>query len=604
MIVALALWSCKTTEPVAAPVPVEPPPDPAKVFVDDLNRQYDALYRENAEAHWLHETDITDEHEAAAAASDEKLMAFTSAAVAKAAEFTAVSDPVVARSLHLLKVQTTLPPPKDPALQAELAKITTGMSSAYGKGEWCPPGKKAADGAPLCLDLGQIEKILAESDDEKELRAAWEGWHRVAVPIRPEYTRFVELSNQGAKDLGYANTAELWKSGYDLTPAEFEAEVDRLWSEVKPLYDQLHCYTRNKLSKKYGTKVVPKGAPIPAHLTGNMWAQDWAYLAPDLVPFPKEVSNDPTKALVEQKWDDQKMTKTAENFFVSLGMAPLPESFWTKSMFVQPPGKEAVCHASAWDFAVKGDLRLKMCIEPNYDNLVTLHHELGHLYYDQAYQDEPYLFRAGANDGFHEAIGDTIALSMTPKYLNGLGLVPTTSATREAVINEQMNVALGKIAFLPFGLLVDKWRWQVFDGRLPPEKYNEGWWALRKELQGVAPPSPRDETAFDAGAKYHVPANTPYMRYFLAHVLQFQFHRALCEEAGWTGPLHECSIYDNKAAGAKFQAMLAMGASRPWPDALEAATGERKMDATAVVDYFAPLMGWLQEQNAGQQCGW
>ena len=236
--------------------------------------------------------------------------------------------------------------------------------------------------------------------------------------------------------------------------------------------------------------------------------------------------------------------------------------------------------------------------------MTTIYHELGHVYYYMAYNHLPPLFQSGAHDGFHEAIGDTVVLSLTPKYLNSIGLIGEPKVSQEALINEQMKMALDKVAFLPFGKMIDQWRWGVFSGRISPENYNQAWWDLRMKYQGVAAPNARSEADFDPGAKYHVPGNTPYTRYFLAHILQFQFHKALCDAAGFKGPLNECSIYGNKEAGQRFWAMLQKGQGQPWPATLKELTGTEQMDASAILDYFAPLHAWLKEKNQGQQCLW
>lgn len=600
---ALALaGSCKTAPPeVAEPDPVTE----AAMFASNANTRLLELWRAADAAHWTLETDITDEHEASAAAADEQVMAYLSTSIPEAAKYDGLTtlDDQTARLLKLLKTASSLPAPNDPEKRAELAGIMTGLSSAYGKGKWCPAGSPyVKDGE--CLDIGEISERLGKSRDAAEQLALWEGWHAIAPPMREDYQRFVELGNQGANEIGFSDLGQLWRSGYDMPPEAIEAEVDRLWGQLEPLYEALHCDVRAKLVKQYGDKIVPPTGPIPAHLTGNLWAQDWSGLYPLVEPYPGKASLDVSKALVDKGWDAEKMTKTAEGFFVSMGLDPLPATFWERSMFVQPEGKEVVCHASAWDPGWNDDLRIKMCIEPTRDDLVTLHHELGHLYYYHYYKDLPTLFRNGANDGFHEAIGDTIALSITPSYLNQIGLLDAPSDTPEAVVNAQMAVALERIAFLPFGLLVDKWRWEVFDGRIAPDAYNAGWWRLRNDIQGIGAPTERGEQWFDPGAKYHVPGNTPYLRYFLAHVLEFQLHRALCKEAGYTGPLYACSVYGNQAAGAKLKALLSMGASQPWPDALEAATGQRELDASAIVEYFEPLAKYLAEQNQGRTCGW
>jgi peptidyl-dipeptidase A len=389
-----------------------------------------------------------------------------------------------------------------------------------------------------------------------------------------------------------------------MTPDQFAAETDRLWGQLKPLYEQLHCYVRGRLGKLYGKEKVPQTGPIPAHLLGNMWAQEWGNIYPLVEPYQGQGKLDVDAALKAKGYDPIKMVKLGESFFTSLGLDPLPATFWERSMFTKPADREVVCHASAWDVTYDDDLRIKMCIRTTEEDLITIHHELGHDYYFHAYYKLPVLYQSGANDGFHEAIGDALALSVTPSYLKKIGLLQSVPSNPKELINVQMKDALDKIAFLPFGLMVDRWRWQVFSGKATPQDYNAAWWKLRQQYQGVSAPVERSEADFDPGAKYHVPANVPYTRYFLARILQFQFHRAMCKAAGFTGPLHECSIYGNKEAGKRLEAMLAMGASKPWPDALEAMTGERQMDASALIEYFAPLSKWLAEQNKGQQCGW
>src|SRR6266403_566921 len=484
------------------------------------------------------------------------------------------------------------------AEQAELAKIAASLDGDYGKGTWCQDDKKEN-----CKQLPDIEKILANSRDPKELLAAWQGWHAIAPPMRQRYIRLVELGNQGAKEMGFANVGAMWRSNYDMPPDDFNKELDRLWQQVRPLYVSLHAYVRWKLAEKYGKDAVPEDAPIPAHLLGNMWAQEWNNIYPLLAPANAPTGPDVGAALQAKHIDAKGMVHYGEAFFRSLGFEPLPSTFWERSLFTKPRDRDVVCHSSAWSIDYKDDLRIKMCIDPTAEDFATVHHELGHNFYQRAYNNLPPLFQNSANDGFHEAIGDTIALSVTPEYLQQIGLidnVPPASGDIALLIQR----SLDKVAFLPFGLLVDQWRWKVFSGEIKPADYNKSWWELRRKYQGVAPPIPRTEADFDPGAKYHVDSNVPYTRYFLATILQFQFHRALCKEAGYTGPLNRCSIYANKAAGAKLAKMLAMGQNRPWPDALEAMTGQRQMDATAILDYFAPLKKWLDEQNAGHKVGW
>jgi len=566
--------------------------DEADKFLGDAEKRLLDLSIKAGRADWVKSTFITDDTETLAAEANENLIAATTELAEQARKYENLDlSPEAKRKLKLLKLSLTLPAPKDPAERNELTKIAASMEGDYGKGKYCPEGDKGK-----CLSLPDLEQIMGTSRDPEELKKAWVGWHQIAVPIKKEYVRFVELSNKGAKEMGFKDTGAMWRSKYDMEPDVFSAEMERLWQQVKPLYDSLYTYTRHKLSEKYGKDIVPEDKPIPAHLLGNMWAQTWGNVYPLLAPANADRGFDLTQILKARNTDARQMVRYGERFFTSLGFDPLPPTFWDRSLFLKPADREVVCHASAWDIDYEKDVRLKMCVQINEEDFSVVHHELGHNYYQMAYSDKPFLFRDGANDGFHEAIGDTIALSVTPAYLKQLGLiekVPDPSAD----IGFLLNRALDKVAFLPFGYLVDQWRWKVFSGEVGPNDYNKAWWDLREKYQGIAAPVARTEQDFDAGAKYHVPANTPYARYFLAAILQFQFHRALCREAGFNGPLYQCSIYGNKKAGEKLKAMLAMGQSQPWPEALKAMTGEDKMDATAIIDYFAPLKTWLDEQN-------
>lgn len=424
--------------------------------------------------------------------------------------------------------------------------------------------------------------------------------------MHDDYARLVELANEGARGLGYRDLGVLWRSGYDMPADDFAAEMDRLWAQVRPLYDQLHCYVRSKLSEKYGPAVQPPTGPIRADLLGNMWAQEWGNIY-DVVA-PKDVGNvgyDLTALLVGKGYDPVRMVKTGEAFYTSIGLPALPTTFWERSQFVKPRDREVICHASAWDLDNQNDLRIKMCIKVNATDFVTIHHELGHNYYQRAYNPKPFLYMSGAHDGFHEAIGDFIALSITPDYLVKLDLLDASKVpSADKDIGLLLRQALDKVAFLPFGLLMDKWRWEVFSGKTQPADYEKAWNALRLQYQGVVPPVERPGGAFDPGAKYHISGSTPYARYFLARILQFQFYKAAAEQAGWTGPLHRCSFYGNQAVGERLNQMLAMGSSKPWPDALEAFTGSRKMDGSAMIAYFQPLMTWLEKENQGHKCGW
>ena len=571
----------------------------AEAFAEQAEARLVDLWIKAGRAAWVQMNFITDDTTAIAADTQTEALGAAMELATEAARFDALDLPAdLRRKLHLLKTSMTLAAPADPELQAELSNITTLMEGAYGLGVYCPD-----DSDNDCLDLTRMERILAESRDTDELLEVWKGWRTISPPMRPQYQRFVELANAGAQDLGFADLGEMWRSGYDMPPDDFVAEVDRLWEQVNPFYDALHCHVRASLADQYGTAVVPLDEPIPAHLLGNMWSQTWGNVYDLVGPAESDPGYDLTELLRAKGVDELEMVRYGERFFSSLGFDPLPDTFWQRSLFLKPADREVVCHASAWDLDLESDLRIKMCIDVTDEDFVTVHHELGHNYYQRAYNQQSPFFREGANDGFHEGIGDTIALSITPEYLVQVGLLDRVPPP-EKDLGLLMRLALDKIAFLPFGLLVDQWRWKVFSGEISPDEYTSGWWRLREQYQGIRAPVPRSEADFDPGAKYHIPGNTPYTRYFLAAILQFQFHRALCDAAGFEGPLHRCSIYDSTEAGTKLNTMLEMGASRPWPEALELITGQRELNATAILDYFAPLKVWLDEQNAGRTCGW
>ena len=578
-----------------------PTPDEARAFVADAEKRLFDANVKASRASWVQENFITDDTEQIAADANEQANTLSADLAKSAHRFDGLTlPPELARKMKLLGLATNFPAPSHPALQRELAQVMVSLDSDYGKGKWCPDGVK-----DKCLDVTAVTKLMATSRDADELKRAWIGWHAVGAPMRQRYARMVELGDQGSRELGFADAGALWRSNYDMPPDDFAKEVDRLWEQLRPLYLSLHAYVRGQLLKKYGKDLVPASGPIPAHLLGNIWAQEWNNIYP-LMDSPKPVqSYDLTKILQDRHTDARGMVRYGEAFFTSLGFAPLPKTFWERSLFTKPADRDVVCHASAWDVDFKDDLRVKMCIQTTAEDFVTIHHELGHNFYQRAYNTQPPLFQNSANDGFHEAVGDTIALSVTPVYLKQIGLidaVPPASGDIDYLLQQ----ALEKVAFLPFGLLIDKWRWEVFSGQVKPADYNKRWWDLRLKYQGVAPPVARTEADFDPGAKYHVPANVPYMRYFLARILQFQFQRALCRIAGYQGPLHRCSIYGNKVAGARLNEMLALGQSKPWPEALETLTGEKQMDATAIADYFAPLKTWLDEQSKskGYPVGW
>ncbi|HEC00843.1 MAG TPA: peptidase M2 family protein [Sphingomonadales bacterium] len=592
LVIALMLAGCNVSVETDKDVKIVTPAE-AKAFVDAVEADFAEKNEFAAQVFWVQANFMTVDTNAMAAKVGGDMTALAVKYANEAKQFNDLDlDPVLRRKMEMIKLGITLPAPTNAAENKELATISADLDSMYATGKG-PEGRT----------LGQLEDVMAESRDPAELLKAWEAWRTISPAMKDKYARMVAIANKGAKELGYSDVGYMWRAGYDMPADDFRKEADRLWDQVKPLYDSLQCHVRAKLNEKYGDDIVPLDQPIPAHLLGNMWAQQWGNIYELVAPEGSSIGYDLTASLKEKGYDEVKMVKTGEQFFTSLGLDPLPETFWERSLITKPRDREVQCHASAWDIDSKDDVRIKMCTKINAEDFKTIHHELGHNFYQRAYQNQSTLHQGGANDGFHEAIGDAIALSITPDYLKQLGLIDKVPGP-EGDIGLLMRRALDKVAFLPFGLMVDQWRWQVFNGELTPETYNQGWWDLRLKYQGIRPPVARDANAFDPGAKYHIPGNTPYMRYFLAHILQFQFHKAACAQAGYDGPLSRCTIYGNKEVGKKLNAMLEMGASKPWPDALEAFTGTRQMDGSAVLEYFAPLKVWLDEQNKDRKCGW
>jgi peptidyl-dipeptidase A len=596
----------------------------AQAFIDNANAELLMLATEASHAEWTAETDITDDTEDTAARLNEEATGRTLAITADSHRFDHIQlPPDLRRQIMLLQVNAPAAP-KDPKLLAEQSQLAAQLTGMYGKGKFCPDTQDDSK----CMGIDAISGIMAKSRDPQELTKLWVGWHSIGAPMRDKYARFMDLQNIGARELGYHDTGELWRAGYDMTPAQFSAEVERTWQQLEPLYRELHTYVRARLIAKYGEPANRPDGMIPAQLLGNMWAQEWGNIYDIVAPTDPKLSQfkpiDLESALQQQIAEkdpaaapafavgvdpssdkghaaslaaSRDMVHYGENFFKSLGFAPLPATFWERSQFVHPRDRDVVCHASAWDVDNVQDLRVKMCIEVNADYFTTVHHELGHNFYQRAYNKQPFLFRNGANDGFHEAIGDSIALSITPAYLKQLGLAGDEPPA-QADIPLQLRTALDKVAFLPFALALDKWRWEIFSGEVKPADYNKAWWQLREKYQGVAPPVDRTEADFDAGAKNHVPTNVPYIRYFLARIYQFQFYKAMCDASGYKGPLNRCSFYGSKEAGDKLNRMLETGQSRPWQETLKEMTGTDHLDAQPMLDYFAPLYTWLKEQNA------
>ncbi len=495
-----------------APAPAAPAssaPQTAAQFVEQAEATYNQKTIEQAQADWVYNTYITVDSEAVTARATADKDKFNVDTALKAATF--AQQPGLSydvnRKLSRMRTLIVQPAPSRPGAAKELATLTARLQGIYGK------GKGTLKGQPI--NGSDIEAAMGENRNPAELAEMWTSWHdNVGKPMKADYVKMVELENAGAKELGSADTGAPWRSNYDMTPEQFAALTEQLWAEVKPLYDQLHCYTRTKLNEKYGDGVQKASGPIRADLLGNMWAQEWGNIYDIVAPAGAgDLGYDVGDLLKAKGYDPVKMVKAGEGFYSSLGFAALPQTFWERSQITKPADREVVCHASAWDIDNKDDLRIKMCTKVNGDDFITIHHELGHNYYQRAYNKQPSYYLDGANDGFHEAIGDTMALSITPQYLVDIGLldksrVPGADKDTGLLLRQAMD----KVAFLPFGLLIDRYRWKIFSGEITPDQYETAWNQMRLQYQGIVPPGDRPTDAFDAGAKYHVPAVVPYTR--------------------------------------------------------------------------------------------
>ena len=590
-LLAAALATCSPTVP--APTAAE-----AETFVGAAEERLLALRRAAARASWVQQNFLTSDTKALAAETAAALKTATTELARGAARFDGLDLPeATARKLTRLKTAPATIAPGRPPRRRELADILAELERTFAASAYC------AGAGEDCLDRSALERTVAELRDTDRLFDLWDEGRALAPSMRPRYERLVEIANAGAVELGYIDAGDRWRSAYDLPPDTFRAELDRLWKQVRPLYESLHCLVRGGLGEEYGTALAPPGEAIPAHLLGDLGHGRWSGVFDLVAPRTRGRGYDLTRQLERNRVDPLEMVRYGERFFGSLGFDPLPATFWERSLFVRPADRDVVCPASAWNLDGGDDVRVKMCIEVDGDDFAAVHRELARAYYQWAYRQQDPLYRAGANDVFLPAAGDAVALSVTPGYLVEVGLLDSPPAA-DGDIPLLLRRALDEVASLPFALVVDEWRWRVFAGDVEPARYNEAWWALREEYQGIRAPAPRSATDFDPGVTHHVVANAPQARDFLAALLPYQLHRALCAAAGDGGPLHRCSIFGSPAAGARLRTLFDVGASRPWPETLEAVTGARRMDASALLDYFAPLAVWLDEQNTGRACGW
>ncbi|XP_078079873.1 angiotensin-converting enzyme [Mustelus asterias] len=578
----------------------------AALFASDYNKIAETMYFKSVSASWDYNTNLTEYNQQKQINASLEEQNFVELWASKAKELfndikNNFTDKTLTKLINNIGILGAANLPLNERKQYNT--ILSKMDSIYSTAKVCPPKQESN-----CWSLEpDLVEIMAKSRSYKKLLYVWEGWHNSAGnPLRDKYTEFVKLSNKASRLDGFSDTGANWRSWYN-SPT-FAEDIENIYNQLKPLYLNLHAFVRRKLYQRYGPKYINLKGPIPAHLLGNMWAQGWNNIYDMMIPFPNKGTIDVTNTMIAKKWNTTHMFRESERFFNSLGLIPMPQEFWDHSMLEKPKdGREVVCHASAWDFYNRRDFRIKQCTTVTMEQLFTVHHEMGHVEYYLQYKDQPVSFRSGANPGFHEAVGDVMALSVsTPKHLRKIGLLQNAVDDNETDINYLLKMALQKIAFLPFGYLIDQWRWGVFSGRISPKNYNYEWWYLRTKYQGICPPILRNEKNFDPGAKYHIPANTPYIRYFVSFILQFQFHKALCNASGHQGPLHKCDIYQSRQAGDILRKALSAGSSEAWQVILEQMTGSNKMDASALLEYFTPITGWLQEQNKqnNEELGW
>ncbi|NWS71289.1 ACE2 enzyme, partial [Crotophaga sulcirostris] len=583
----------------------------AQIFLEEFNRRAEDISYDSSLASWNYNTNITEETAREMNLVNARWSAFYNRASGNASTFPLANIQDALTRLQIQILQDRGSSILSPEKYSRLNTVLNTMSTIYSTGTVCKINEPAEC---LVLEPG-LDAIMADSTDYNERMWAWEGWRAgVGKMMRPLYEEYVELKNEVAKLNNYSDYGDYWRANYEADyPEEYKysrdqliEDVEKTFEQIKPLYQQLHAYVRHRLEQFYGPKLISSTGCLPAHLLGDMWGRFWTNLYALTVPYPAKPNIDVTSTMVEKKWDAIKIFKTAEAFFTSIGLYNMTEGFWNNSMLIEPTdNRKVVCHPTAWDLG-KNDYRIKMCTKVTMDDFLTAHHEMGHIEYDMAYSAQPYLLRGGANEGFHEAVGEIMSLSAaTPQHLKALDLLePTFQEDEETEINFLLKQALTIVGTMPFTYMLEKWRWMVFRGEITKQEWTKRWWEMKREIVGVVEPIPHDETYCDPAALFHVANDYSFIRYYTRTIYQFQFQEALCKAANHTGPLHKCDITNSRAAGQNLRGLLELGRSKPWTEALESVTGEKYMNATPLLHYFEPLYKWLQKNNSGRYIGW
>nr|XP_057944737.1 angiotensin-converting enzyme 2 [Doryrhamphus excisus] len=577
----------------------------AKDFLRQFDEEASTRMYEYSLASWAYNTNITKENSDKLSEQGQIWGKFYTQKSEEAQKFPIhqIKDPQI--KLQLITLQDKGSGALSQAKAEHLNKIMSEMSTIYSTATVC-----LMDDPLNCQTLEPgLEHVMANSRNYSERLHVWEGWRRqVGKRMRPLYEDYVHLKNEAAKLNGFEDYGAYWRynyetveeeSPYNYTRDQLMEDVRSIYKQILPLYKELHAYVRGKLMDVYTGHIEAQG-PLPAHLLGDMWGRFWTNLYPLSIPYPEKPDIDVSKTMVEKGWNERRLFDEAEKFFMSVGLYKMFDNFWTNSMLVKPnDGRKVVCHPTAWDMGNRMDFRIKMCTKVNMDDFLTVHHEMGHNQYQMAYRNLPYLLRDGANEGFHEAVGEIMSLSAaTPKHLKSLGLLSSNfTYDNETEINFLLKQALTIVATLPFTYMLEEWRWQVFAGNIPEDKWMERWWEMKRDLVGVVEPVPRDETYCDPPALFHVSGDYSFIRYFTRTIYQFQFQKALCHAAGQSEVLSSCDITGSTVAGSKLRNMLELGRAQSWTKALHTISGDTRMDAKPLLDYFQKLYEWLKTEN-------